>query len=75
MIKTIYFDSIKFNLRIIIGHSLPYLVLKPFFDLPDIRVEQKYILVYFMTCSINKAIMFSRAIKYIGEGKSTLYTL
>ena len=40
--------------------------------MPDIRVEQKYFWVYFMTCSINKAIMFSRAIKYIGEGKSTL---
>ena len=73
MIETINFNSIE--IRHIIGRSLPYLILKQFFDSPDIRVEQKHIWVYFMTCSINKAIMFSRAIKYIGEGKSTLYTV
>ena len=73
MIETINFNSIE--IRHIIGRSLPYLILKQFFDSPDIRVEQKHIWVYFMTCSINKAIMFSRAIKHIGEGKSTLYTL
>ena len=72
MIETINFNSIEIRH---IGRSLPYLFLKQFFDSPDIRVEQKHIWVYFMTCSINKAIMFSRAIKYIGEGKSTLYTL
>ena len=69
MIETIIFNSIEIRH---IGRSLPYLILKQFFDSPDIRVEQKHIWVYFMTCSINKAIMFSRAIKYIGEGKSTL---